>query len=148
MKKLLVCMLLTGAVSCASACSPVRTWDVSFERNSAEISNNEILRLANWLSDLRVRYTSLDRASIGGLAESGEEAAAVLAKRRAENVRQFLTSFGLGTASVDMNARVHRPSGVTGIRDNGRHVEIDVLPECPHECPCQWDAGRESGVAQ
>ncbi|WP_179092082.1 hypothetical protein [Burkholderia ubonensis] len=148
MKKLLICVLLSGATSCASACSPVRTWDVSFDKNSAEISNKEVVQLANWLSDLQVRYTSLDRTSIGGLAESGEDTSALLAKRRAENVRQLLTSLGLGKASIDMDARVYRPSRLAGIQENGRRVEIDVLPGCPHECPCQWETGRNSGMAQ
>jgi len=132
-----VCILLTAFTSGAFACSPVRTLDISFERNSAKIPGNELVKLANWAIDLQLKYPNLDRTSIGGLAEANEKEPRALAEQRAENVRQILFTLGFGRAPIDVDARLYAAHHIDGMTEDGRRVEIDFLPGCPHECPCQ-----------
>ncbi|MGV2290817.1 hypothetical protein AAHK20_19030 [Trinickia sp. YCB016] len=127
-----------GAItSGAFACSPVHSLDVSFDRDSANVPGKEIVKLANWAIDLQIKYPNLERTAVGGLAESDENEPNSLAVQRAENVKRLLTSFGLGRAPIDVDAKLYKPSHLEGIPENGRRVEIDFLPGCPHECPCQ-----------
>ncbi|WP_175961948.1 hypothetical protein [Burkholderia pyrrocinia] len=137
MRKRSVCILYALFTSGAFACSPVRTLDISFERNSAKIPGNELVKLANWAIDLQLKYPNLAHTSIGGLAEATEKEPRVLAEQRAENVRQILSTLGFGRAPIDIDAGLYKPPHIDGMTEDGRRVEIDFLPGCPHECPCQ-----------
>ncbi|MBN3817088.1 hypothetical protein G3N57_10925 [Paraburkholderia sp. Se-20369] len=137
MRDALTFLVLASVSTGAFACSPVHSLDVLFEKNSASMSGHEILRLANWATDMQLKYSSLDRTSVGGLADANEKDPHALAEQRAESVKRLLTTLGLGRAPIDVDARLYRSSHLKGIRENGKRVEIDFLPGCPHECPCQ-----------
>ena len=136
-KLIWACIALAFFSAGTFACSPVHTLDVSFERDSAKVSGDELTRVANWAIDLQLKYPNLDRTSVGGLAEADERQPHVLAQQRAESIKGLLVTLGLGRAPIDVDARLYKSHHSSGVPDNGRRVEIDFLPGCPHECPCQ-----------
>ncbi|UEP27301.1 MULTISPECIES: hypothetical protein [unclassified Burkholderia] len=131
------CIALAFLSAGTFACSPVHTLDVSFGRDSAKLPGDELIKLANWAIDLQLKYPNLDRTSVGGLAEADERQPRVLAQQRAESIKGLLITLGLGRAPIDVDARLYKPHHLNGLPDNGRRVEVDFLPGCPHECPCQ-----------
>lgn len=77
---------------------------------------------------------------MGSNAETGEIDAPTLALERARNVRRIMQDdlkFSAPSFEPVKKGRVV-PAGSYGPEDVKR-VEIDFLPACPHECPCQAD---------
>lgn len=124
----------------ALACSPNKSIDIYFAKNSAEVSAEQLLRLANWTATLRARYPNRQGIYLGSNAETGEIGAPALALERARNVRRIMQDdlkFSAPSFDSVKKGRVVR-AGSYGPEDVKR-VEIDFLPACPHECPCQAD---------
>ena len=127
------------------ACSPVKAIDVYFEPNSSKVSAAQVSRLADWMAGLRVRYPNHESIYIGASTEPGEHAPGRLGLARAHNVARVLEeNLQIPGAKVHLPKRSHvqqpasaymkqlaKSHGVSG-------VQLDFLPACPHECPCQF----------
>lgn len=137
-----IAILLAVATPAAIACSPGKSIDVFFERNSSRVSAEQVSRLANWTAMLRERYPNRQSISMGANAEQGEQEPRSLAMERARNVARILDEslrFSAPTVTLPMKGHVY-PAGALG-REDVKRVEIDFLPACPHECPCQMVEG-------
>ena len=142
--RLVAALAAVLATSSAFACSPIKVVGVYFDRESAVVSAQEVSRLANWMAELRVRYPNHEAIFMGASAEPGERKPEALARARALNVEHVLkVHLAVQHAAIYLPERYHvmvpalaylkmmaRSQGVRG-------VQLDFLPACPHECPCQ-----------
>jgi hypothetical protein len=122
----------------AFACSPGQSIDIFFARNSAMVSAEQVLRLANWTAMLREKYPQRQAIDMGANAEQGEHDPSRLALKRASNVARVLAEdlqFNVPVVNPPTKGYVF-PAGALG-KEDVKRVEIDFLPACPHECPCQ-----------
>jgi hypothetical protein len=129
-------VMLTPA---ALACSPIKSIGVVFERNSASVPAKEVLKLANWTAALRARYPNRESLSMTSQAAFGERDAGALGLKRAKNVAKILKeNLRFDVPKVELPAKgyvaaIPAPAGSRLVK----RVDIDFLPACPHECPCQ-----------
>lgn len=121
------------------ACSPIKSIGVVFEWNSAEVPAKQVLKLANWTSLLRVKYPNREAIFMTTQAAFGEKDASNLGLRRARNVAKVLVE----DLQFDVQ-QIHLPTRgyVAAIpapeeSDLVKRVDVEFLPACPHECPCQ-----------
>jgi len=135
-----------SATPFAHACSPIKVAYVSFERDSASVSAAQVSRLANWMADLRVRYPNHGSITLHASTEPGEHSPDSLGMERARNVaRVLLDNLGLDEAKVSLPQQAHviAPSSVTNLKGEKTQgvigADLEFLPACPHECPCQRD---------
>jgi hypothetical protein len=132
-------MILVAGQATALACSPIRSIGVVFERNSATVPAKEVLKLANWTAVLRSAYPNRESLFLSTQAAFGERDASNLGVRRARNVaRVFKEDLQFDVRQVVIPTRGYvaaapAPEG----SDLVKRVDIDFLPACPHECPCQ-----------
>jgi len=136
-----VVLLVPLAMASAHACSPVKSIDLSFSENSAVVPGQEVMRLADWIGDLNRAYVNQQGVFVGGLAETTERNAKDLAMLRASRTKALLFDLGLRKAPIEVKAQVYTPQQTKGLMNNAHRVEIDFLPGCPHECPCQVEPG-------
>ena len=92
MKIKLAALILSAATFNSLACQssqnlPGQNIDLFFEKNSSQLSADQILKLANWAVDTRLKYSIQDGMSIGGLADANEKESKELAMRLADAVR-------------------------------------------------------------
>lgn len=114
---------------------PGQNIDLYFEKNSAQVSTDQVLRLANWAIDMRSRYPIQDVLSIGGLAEASEKEPTKLAMRRANMAKAMLIQFGFTHVPYDMRAGVYRPlKHLIEAPEKIRRTEIELSPGCPNNC--------------
>jgi hypothetical protein len=114
---------------------PGQNIDVYFEKNSAQVSTDQVLRLANWAIDMRSRYPIQDVLSIGGLAEASEKEPTKLAMRRADTAKAMLIQFGFTQVPYDVRAGVCRPlEHFIEPPEKIRRAEIELSPSCPNNC--------------
>lgn len=132
------------ATPAAHACSPIKVIGVYFERDSSTVSAAQMLRLANWMSDLRQRYPNHEAIYIGASTEPGEQAPNRLGMERANGVARVLReTLQFAGEKIDLPDRSHVMAPASAYLkkfDNSqgvRGVQLDFLPACPHECPCQ-----------
>jgi len=121
------------------ACSPIKSIGVVFERNSAELPAREVLKLANWTSVLRVKYPNREAIFMTTQAAFGEKDASSLGLRRARNVARILTEdlqFDVQKIHLPTHGYVAAAPAPEG-SDLVKRVDVEFLPACPHECPCQ-----------
>lgn len=133
-----IAALLALAAPAAIACSPGKSIDVFFELNSSRVSAEQVSRLANWTAMLREKYPNRQSISMGANAEQGEQDPQRLAMERARNVARILDQslrFSVPAVTLPTKGYVY-PAGALG-KEDVKRVEIDFLPACPHECPCQ-----------
>lgn len=130
----------------AHACRPIKVAYVHFERNSAAVSAAQVSNMANWMADLRVRYTNHGSITLHASTEPGEHSPDSLGLERARNVDRVLRdNLGLEAAKIHFPERSHvmAPSSVVNSRGEKKQgvvgVDLEFLPACPHECPCQRD---------
>lgn len=129
---------LLSAHLAAFACSPGKSIDVFFAKNSSVLSAEQVLRLASWTAMLRQQYPHRQSIDMAANAEVGEQDAQDLATKRADHVIHLFTDnlqFNAPTINPPTKGNVY-PAGALG-REDVKRVEIDFLPACPHECPCQ-----------
>ncbi|WP_322060334.1 hypothetical protein [Paraburkholderia sp. J63] len=136
MKRIALLISLALAVSRAFACAgspeiPGQTKDVNFSFNSSEISNAEILSLANWIVDTHSKRSGLEGVSIVGLADSREHNPQLVAEDRARNVKQTLDVIGVRSATVGLIAHVYKPTMPNDkYEPTGTRVEVTLIPGC------------------
>lgn len=130
--------------SAALACSPIKVFSVYFDQNSAAVPADEVFRLANWIVELRARYPNHEAIYIGssvtpqerdhdpqGLSlERGRSIATILGKNLRFNAEIDLPKRGYVVAPDASERKAEKGSRVIG-------AQLDFLPACPHECPCQ-----------
>lgn len=123
----------------AWSCSPIKSIGVVFERNSATVPAKEVLKLANWTAALRSRYPNRASLFFTTQAAFGEQDASALGVRRARNVASVLQQdlqFNVREVDLPKKGYVATKPAPEG-SDLVKRVDIDFLPACPHECPCQ-----------
>jgi hypothetical protein len=114
---------------------PGENIDLYFERNSAQVSTDQVLRLANWAIDMRSRHPIQEVLSVGGLAEASENEPRKLAMRRADAAKAMLTQFGFTQVPYDMHAGVYTPlEHWIEPPEKIRRAEIELSPGCPDNC--------------
>ncbi|MBV8453268.1 MAG: hypothetical protein JOZ29_13495 [Deltaproteobacteria bacterium] len=124
----------------AQACNtsqnlPGQNIDLYFERDSIQPSTDQVLKLANWAIDMRLKYPTQEMLSIGGLAEASEKEPKKLAMRRADTAKSMLIQFGLTQVPYDVRAGVYRPlEHLVEPPEKVRRVEIELSPGCPNNC--------------
>ena len=133
---LVLVLLPTSALACNTSQNlSGQNIDVYFERNSAQISADQVLKMANWAIDMRLRYPIQEVLSIGGLAESNEKEPEKLALQRANSAKAMLMQFGLTQVLYDVRARIYKPLvHLTEPPEKIRRVEIELSPGCRGNC--------------
>ena len=131
----------------AQACSPIKVVGIYFENNSSGVSAQQVLRMAQWIIDLKKRYHRYEMIYLDGTAEPGEASPKILGLERARNVKHVLVeNFGFDAEKIHLPASGYVAAPVSeNIKryENGkgvRAVDIGLLPGCPHECSCQTGA--------
>ncbi|HEY2021547.1 hypothetical protein [Paraburkholderia sp.] len=124
----------------AQACNtshnlPGQNIDLYFGRNSAQVPTDQVLKLANWAIDMRLRYPIQEVLSIGGMAEASEKEPKKLAMQRGEAAKTMLTQFGLDQVPYDVRAGIYKPlRHLVESPAKVRRVEIELSPGCPNNC--------------
>lgn len=141
---LLAILALLTTTPSALACSPIKVIGVYFERDSSAVPASQVSRLANWMLDLRERYPNHQIIYVGASTEPGEHAPRRLGLERAHNVARVLhENLQFARTKIDLPERSHVEAPVSEYlkqfdQSQGvRGVQLDFLPACPHECPCQ-----------
>jgi hypothetical protein len=119
--------------SAAFACTASENVDIYFARNSDQVPNDEVIRLANWVDRQKIAYAShksSESTLVSGHGEEDERNAASLSKRRLSAGIELLSKFGFLRGEVVTSARVYSHRDV----ENGRRVEISFEPDCPNKC--------------
>ena len=140
----LMAILATLAPLSSHACSPIKVRGVYFERNGSDVSAYQVLRLANWVTDLRLRYPNHQTFYVTASTEPGEKAPDRLGMDRAHNIaRVFQETLQIAPAKIELPTRSYVEAPVSAYlkqleKSEGVRVDVSFLPACPHECPCQW----------
>ncbi|WP_454711340.1 OmpA family protein [Cupriavidus nantongensis] len=122
-----------ASISNAAACSPVRSLDLTFQDESANLSATQALRLGGWIAELKSSFPNYEGFFIAGHVDGTEKGGKRLAQQRAVTVGQFLTDRGFGPDRVHVETpgvSYNRP--IDGLA--ARSVSIDFLPACPNPC--------------
>jgi len=139
-KGIVVASILLLSISRAFACSgsqnqPGQTIDIEFTKNSSFIDGKNMLALANWSVDLRIKYQLLESSSIVGFADEKEKNSLVLAKDRANNVSRLLDSFGIHASSASIIGKIYKPMLPNSkYEPTGTRAEVTLVPGCPNKC--------------
>jgi hypothetical protein len=123
----------------ALACSPIKSIGIVFDHNSAEVTADQVFKLANWTALLRTRYPNREAIFMTTQAAFGENDASNLGLRRTRNVARVLTEdlqFDVQRMKLPTKGYLATEPAPEG-SDLVKRVDIDFLPACPHECPCQ-----------
>jgi outer membrane protein OmpA-like peptidoglycan-associated protein len=136
--KLVGVWLATFCLS-AQACSgpqnlPGENIDIEFAKNSSNVTGENLLKLANWTVDMKLKYSARDDLHIGGFAEISEASPLELAGHRAEGVKMTLVRFGFVDVPTHVSARIYKPLVPNTIDQSGRRVEVQLLPGCADDC--------------
>ncbi|MBC8722552.1 hypothetical protein F6X37_13345 [Paraburkholderia sp. 31.1] len=124
----------------AQACNtsqnlPGQNIDLYFEINSTQVSADQILKLANWAIDMRLKYPIQEVLSIGGVAVASEKEPKQLAMQRADTAKAMLMQFGLTQVPYDVRAGIYKPlEHFVEPPEKVRRVEIELSPGCPNNC--------------
>lgn len=121
------------------ACSPIKSIGIVFDWNSAEVPAAQVLKLANWTAMLRARYPNREAIFMTTQAAFGESDVSNLGLKRARNVAKILTDdlqFEVQRIKLPNKGYVAAAPAPEG-SDLVKRVDIEFLPACPHECPCQ-----------
>ncbi|WP_133666244.1 hypothetical protein [Paraburkholderia sp. BL10I2N1] len=140
MKQFVIVGILLLSVGRVLACDgpenrPGETIDVTFAQNSSAIDGTNMLALANWLIDLRLKYPILESSSVVGLADAKESNPKMLAEARAANVSRSLDFFGIHASRVSVIGRVYKPMlPGSAYEPIGTRAEVTLVPGCPNNC--------------
>ncbi|MDR3096949.1 MAG: hypothetical protein LBV73_07730 [Paraburkholderia sp.] len=105
------------------------------KKNESSIDGTNMLAIANWLIDMKLKYLILESASIVGFADAKETNPKLLAEARANNVRRSLDFFSVRVASASTLGRVYKPM-LPGSPSEpaGNRAEFTLVPGCPDNC--------------
>jgi hypothetical protein len=133
MKRKYLLFALTLSASRVFACVASENIDLYFARNSTQLSNSEVLRLAHWVADQKIAYARNqidDATALSGNAESTEHDAKTIANTRTMLGERLLMNMGFTKVPIRTSSHVYKPDDV----DNGRRIEISFEPQCPNKC--------------
>jgi len=116
--------------SAALACMPGKNIDVYFPTGSSIPPAAEVKRLAIWVAEQRTGVPKQQALEMSGYADSTEPGARGLAHRRLEAVERLLIGWKFNQVPISAHYGVYP----TGSVQNGKRVEIALLPACPNEC--------------
>jgi hypothetical protein len=125
----------------ALACSPIKSIGILFDRNSAQVPAEQVLRLANWTAMLRAKYPNREAVFMTSQADFRERDASRLGVQRAKNVAKILDQdlqFSVPKVTLPSEGYVAATPAPKGSQ-LVRRVDVEFLPACPHECPCQMN---------
>ncbi|QGZ62211.1 OmpA family protein [Paraburkholderia acidisoli] len=137
MKRIVLFLSLALALPCAFACAgsppiPGVTRDINFAFNSSEMSNAEILSLANWIVDTHSKRSVLEGVSITGLADKREHNPQLIAEERANIVKRTLDVLGVRAAKFEVVGHLYRAAVPNDkFEPTGTRAELTLIPECP-----------------
>jgi hypothetical protein len=126
-------LMLSVNVSQAFACVASENIDLYFARNSTQLPNSEILRLAHWVADQKVSYQEHnpdEETELSGHADNSEHNPDATARTRMLLGKQLLVNMGFVKAPIKTSSRVYNTADV----ENGRRIEISFEPQCPNKC--------------
>ena len=136
--------LATLGPTAVLACSPIKVFYVYFDRDSAAVSADQVLRLGSWMTELRMRYPNHEAIYVGASVEPEERDHRPhgLGLERGRNVARVLRENLQFTARIDPPKTSHvvgrEPSANKSVENQrALGVQLDFLPACPHECTCQ-----------
>ncbi|MCC8396200.1 hypothetical protein LJ656_26785 [Paraburkholderia sp. MMS20-SJTR3] len=132
---LALCLLSFNAPACETSQNlPGQNIDVYFERNSARLPGAQILKLADWVIEMR-KFPIKEVMSVGGVAEQSERKPFILASQRADAVRAMLMQFGLTGIPYGVRSGIYKQSPyLREPPEKVRRVEIMLVPGCPNNC--------------
>lgn len=138
-------VLLTSALGPGGvlACSPIKSIAVTFYPNSSVVPADQVLKLASWMAELQERYANHESIDVEASVEPRERDHRPdgLGLERGRNVVRVLKQNLQFKARINLPRRgyVVMPSSSAGTSESERAVgvQLDFLPACPHECPCQ-----------
>lgn len=132
LKRVGLLILCTIFASSALACTrPGQTRDINFDFNSSEISNAEVLAVANWIADSHSNTSTLEGLSILGLADRREHTPERMAEDRAEKAKQILEALGVRAEKTEVVARTYKPTMPNSkFEPTGTRVEVTLIPAC------------------
>lgn len=139
----LIAVLAVLAPPSSHACSPIKARGVYFERDSSVVPAYQVLRLANWVTDLRQRYPNHQAFYVSASTEPGEQMPSRLGMDRAHNIARVLQeNLQIAPAKIELPERSYVEAPVSAYlkqleKSEGVRVDLSFLPACPHECPCQ-----------
>lgn len=123
------------------ACTAGKNVDVYFSPGSGVPPSAEVRRLAFWVAEQRASVPTQQALEMSGYAESTEPKARELARLRLEAVQRLLTGWHFDQVPISTHYGVY-PAGTV---QNGRRVEISLLPACPNDC-CHSSAGSRKAL--
>ena len=99
----------------ANACTPVQSIDIFFAKNSATVSADQVLRLAQWTAQLRVRYPNRELLSMRANVEQGERGGEALGRLREQAVVHLIGDLQFSARQVEIAEKIHvLPAGALG----------------------------------
>ncbi|MDM0035943.1 hypothetical protein QTI33_27670 [Variovorax sp. J22P271] len=130
--KALILLLAVLGISHAHACSPGQNIDVHFDRDSWELKSSQVLRLAEWDIQNRLRYPNHDFLQIAGIAQAEETNPKKLAAQRAEIVADFFRRTNYAKAEIIVGSHVYVDKPTLG--ESFQRTELMMAPLPPHAC--------------
>jgi hypothetical protein len=131
--------LLMMVSSGALACVPSENFDIYFNRDSADVPVNEVLRLARWVTKQQAAYAhhlTKETTEVSGHAETTERDPQTLAQARLIAGKRLLEQLGFLRGEIETDTHIYEHTKLT----DGKRVEISFLPACPNTC-CPAESG-------
>lgn len=126
------------------ACSPIKSIAVTFYPNSSVVPADQVLKLASWMAELQERYPNHESIDVEASVEPRERDHRPdgLGLERGRNVVRVLQQNLQFKARIDLPRRGYvvmpgASAAATSESERVVGVQLDFLPACPHECPCQ-----------
>lgn len=126
------------------ACNPGNLYfNPEFEPGQAQLSRNEIVRLADWRADQRNRYPNGGMIFVDVLANQDAEVSHQLAESRLASLLGLLMNFGIPRSDIEEARVLDRDVGLAEVRNPEKRSEalkylnsatIAIAPRCPHPC--------------
>lgn len=112
---------------------PGQNFDLMFEQNAATVSEEQAMKLEDWVSKMLLQFPIREGVGVSGVAEPVETDPEELSARRAESARQLLVHLGLNKERYAVHSYVYERMSVQD-DENAKRAEITLLPGCPDNC--------------
>lgn len=126
-----ICALLAILLVCghAHACQIVIQTTMVFDAGTVALRRSQIIHLANWVADVRVRFSKLEEAYVeAGASDAAPWRAKQLAHQRAISTEQALRSFLSSGTRIETRADGYREMRVA--KDGGNdYVTVQLNPD-------------------
>lgn len=118
-------------------------FDPAFEPRAARLSGAEMLRLARWRSDLRIRFPNMGEFYVEVQASNAAGVPGRLAESRRKHLMESLQNLGIARADIQVSKVVERSVDRGDLARADLHQKviryintaaIAIDPKCPHAC--------------